>query len=135
MARNSSISKSGSEYEGSISTVIGSGAILDGTFEFTEAMRVDGIIKGEIKSKSTIVVGENGSIQGNIYAENIVIAGRIEGDIKVNGRLEISSTGEVKGDVTTRKLVIDEDAKFDGKCSTAFKEDKTVIMKAVAKEA
>ena len=77
---------------------------------------MDGTIKGEVKSKGTIIIGTSGKVIGNIATQEIVIAGRVEGDINALGKVEITSTGRIYGDIRTKSIIIDENAIFQGKC-------------------
>lgn len=100
-----------------IGTIIGPGVILDGNLKAPEAVRVDGTVNGNCDCKQNLVIGQEGRIEGNIKAQNVVISGKVTGDIHVGGKLELFSTGRVTGNITARSLVIDEDAYFDGRCT------------------
>lgn len=100
-----------------INTIIGEGTVIDGSCNFSEATRIDGVINGEVKSKNKLIIGESGKIVGNVYAEELILGGSIEGNILGGDRVEILGTGTLTGDMQTRKLIIDENARFDGKCS------------------
>lgn len=100
-----------------ISTLIGEGAVFNGDLIVQDTIRIDGTINGNCTCKGTMILGTEGSIVGNINAQNIFISGKVKGDIVSTGKLEILSTGRVAGDVSARRLVVDEDAYFDGRCT------------------
>lgn len=114
-----------------IGTIIGEQAEFEGILRFTEAARINGNIKGEIISKSNVIIGETGRINGNITAENLLVAGLVEGDIK-SEKIEITATGSVYGNIVTNKIVIDENAVFGGKCemNRTSKEEPEVLVEA-----
>lgn len=105
------------ETQARIGTVIGPGAVFDGNLKAPEAVRVDGVVNGNCDCAKNMVIGQEGRIEGNITAQNIVISGKVNGDITISSKLELYSTGRVTGNITARSLVIDEDAYFDGRCT------------------
>ncbi|HKM03027.1 MAG TPA: polymer-forming cytoskeletal protein [Lachnospiraceae bacterium] len=100
-----------------INSIIGLDTLFEGNITTKEITRVDGIIKGNVTSEGTLIVGPKGKVEGNINATNVIIGGIIEGDLKATGKVEITSTGSIKGDITTKSLIIDENAVFQGTCS------------------
>lgn len=105
------------ETQAKIGTIIGPGAVFDGNLTAPETIRVDGMINGNCVCDKNLILGQDGQIEGNITAQNVVISGKVNGDIVVRGKLELFSTGRVSGNITARSLVIDEDAYFDGRCN------------------
>lgn len=90
---------------------------LDGTIKFSGTLRVDGRIKGTIKSESTLIVGENGQIDGEINAHYVSVSGKVTGTIKAKERLELFSKAKVFADIFTPCLKIEEGAVFQGNCN------------------
>ena len=105
------------ETQTKIGTIIGPGAVFDGNLTAPETIRGDGMINGNCVCDKNLILGQDGQIEGNITAQNVVISGKVNGDIVVRGKLELFSTGRVSGNITARSLVIDEDAYFDGRCN------------------
>lgn len=87
-------------------SLIGIHSRFKGEIESKWALRVDGIIEGNI-AVDWIVIGEKAQINGNINARGVVVCGRVEGNIK--------DKGQVLGEVYTPKLSISEGAIFDGR--------------------
>ena len=77
-------------------------------------IRVDGIIKGTLKVKGKLVLGEKGRIEGEIKCESAEIEGTITGNISVSGLLSLKSTSKIVGDVTTQKLSMETGAEHNG---------------------
>lgn len=100
-----------------INSIIGLDTLFEGNLTTKDTTRVDGTIKGNVKSEGTLIVGPKGTVEGNITATNIIVGGIIEGDLIASGKVEITSTGSIKGDITTKSLIIDENAVFQGTCS------------------
>jgi cytoskeletal protein CcmA (bactofilin family) len=101
-----------------INTIIGDKSKIIGTLTASEPTRVDGVLEGKILSESTVIIGEHGSITGDIEGHDILIAGIVNGNIHASERIRITSTGRVFGDIFTKTLVIDEGASFKGNCRT-----------------
>ena len=76
---------------------------------------IDGRISGNISSKDSVVIGKNGSIEGNIEANKVVINGKIVGNIDANN-IEILAGAEFKGDMEVFELSCEASAKFMGHC-------------------
>jgi len=102
---------------GELNSIIGRGAVLEGKLEVQSSIRVDGRVKGSVKSSDTIVVGKDGVVEGDLTAKNVVVGGKVNGKIEATGRVVLESTSTFTGDLKTGKLVIDEGAVFDGQCS------------------
>lgn len=77
-------------------------------------IRVDGNIKGTLKVKGKLVLGEKGTIEGEIHCESAEIEGVITGNIAVTGLLSLKSTSKIVGDVTTQKLSMETGAVHNG---------------------
>ncbi len=87
-------------------------------------LRIDGEVVGNISSPSKIVIGENGSVQGNIICTDADIEGVVTGTIKVDNLLSLKSTSKISGEITTGKLFIEEGAMFDGNCTMGSRSPK-----------
>jgi len=87
---------------------------FQGKFTFSGIVRLNGVVRGEIFSDDTLIIGETAKVYGNIYVNNVVVAGKVSGDISAKQRLEIKSSAYVKGDVHASRLVIEEGARLLG---------------------
>jgi len=65
-----------------------------------------------------LFIGENGAVQGEVAAGNMILAGRVEGRVKVEGKIEIRSTAYIQGDLICQRIAIAEDAHLDGEVHT-----------------
>ncbi|MBW1436193.1 polymer-forming cytoskeletal protein, partial [Campylobacter jejuni] len=87
-------------------TVISSGARIEGKFYFASMLHVDGELSGIIHSESIVVIGKNGNLKGELQADKIVVNGCFEGQLEANS-LEILAGGVVNGDISTQKISIE----------------------------
>jgi cytoskeletal protein CcmA (bactofilin family) len=92
------------------------GTMIKGDITTDGDFRIDGVLVGSIQCKGKIVIGQTGSIDGNIVCQNADISGKVKAQIQVEQLLILKSTAELTGDVTTDKLSIEPGAKFSGSC-------------------
>ncbi|MBT8377684.1 MAG: polymer-forming cytoskeletal protein [Ignavibacteria bacterium] len=95
-------------------TIIGRGVKIDGKLNCDGNIRVEGEIKGDILSKSSVIIGEKGNVNGQINADIITIGGKVSGTVKANKKILLDTTGNLEGDIFTKILVVEEGAKFEG---------------------
>jgi cytoskeletal protein CcmA (bactofilin family) len=107
---------SDSKAMGEVETVVGQNAVLKGTYNSKNSLRVDGEIIGNVSSEDGVVVGRSGTIRGNIMAKSVVVGGRVKGNITAYQKLELQSTAQLEGDITTPALATEEGALFEGTC-------------------
>lgn len=100
-----------------VNTVIGAGTEFIGDLKTKDTTRIDGIIRGNIQSDGTVIIGMGGQVEGNINAVEVSIAGMIKGDMTAQNRIEILSSAHIEGNITTKSLCIDEHAVFQGVCN------------------
>ena len=106
----------GNEAGGSIN-LIGAGTVIEGEIKSMGDIRIDGTIIGSITSKSKVVVGATGQVQGDIHCQNADISGSVQGRTFVSEMLFLKSTAKLNGDISTGKLVVEVGASFTGNCN------------------
>lgn len=97
--------------------IIGAGTVIEGEVKSNGDIRVDGVIKGSVTSKSKVVVGSTGSIEGDVTCQNADISGSIIGKTTISEMLFLKSNARINGDIQTGKLVVEVGASFTGNCS------------------
>jgi len=102
---------------GDLNTLIGKGSVLEGKITVSSNARVDGKIKGDIKTSDSLVIGKQGEIEGEIIAKNLVVGGKVTGKIIAQGKVVLESNAIFKGEMKAARLVIDDGAEFDGQCT------------------
>lgn len=95
-------------------TIISSGVIIDGKLSSNGNVRVDGVVKGDVKADGNVTVGENGEINGEITAEVVTVGGKVTGTVIGKEKIMLEAKANLKGDIITKILVVDAGAKFDG---------------------
>lgn len=89
---------------------------ITGDVNCTGDLRLDGVIKGNIKISGRLVMGHDAKIEGNVECENAEISGTIIGNIHVKDTLSLKKHCIIEGDIYTQKLIMESDALFNGQC-------------------
>ena len=93
------------------------GTTIKGEISSQGDFRIDGQLVGSIKCQGKIVVGQTGSIEGEIECQNADISGILKARMKVDELLTLKSTSKLHGDVITNKISIEPGAVFSGTCN------------------
>lgn len=93
-----------------------SGTIIKGEITASGDFRIDGTLIGAINCKGKIVVGQTGTIEGEIQCQNADVSGSINAQVLVEQLLSLKTTASLTGDVVTNKISIEPGAKFTGSC-------------------
>ena len=97
--------------------MIGAGTIINGDINSKSDIRIDGILKGSIKTNGKVVLGKEGVVEGDVVCKNADISGLLKAKITVSQLLSLKSTAKLNGDITTNQLSIEPGAAFTGSCS------------------
>ena len=99
-----------------ISTLISEGCVLDGNLKALAYVRVEGEINGDVTIDEGLILGEKGSIAGNITTREMIVYGTVLGNINTQS-LEVRSTGRITGDIKTEVLQVEPGGSHNGKLS------------------
>ena len=104
--------------------LIGQGTEITGDIVCNGDLRIDGNLTGNITSKGKVVIGETGTIKGEIICKNSDISGIIEGKVSVMELLSLKATSRINGDIATSKLAIEPGSRFTGYCNMSSESEK-----------
>ncbi len=116
-----------------LKTIIGKGTHIDGKMSIQSSGRVDGIIAGELVATETIVIGEDGNVQGDVVSNTVIIDGKVEGNVYASERIVLESKSVVKGDLISPSVIISEGSFFNGSCK--MMKSKAIIVDVKTKRA
>ncbi len=105
------------ENNNSVVNIIGQGTSILGDINSNGDIRIDGTLKGSIKTEGKVVLGKEGVIEGDVVCQNADISGTIKAKITVSNLLSLKETAKLNGDIVTNKLSIEPGAEFTGSCS------------------
>ena len=97
-----------------ISTIIGEGYTFTGEVQGSSVIRIEGKIIGNVHVDGGVVLGEKGTIEGDIVTKSAIIYGTVNGNIKTT-QLEVKKSGYVNGDITTDTIEIELGAQYNGR--------------------
>ncbi len=118
-----------------ILSLLAEGVEISGEISFAHGLRVDGTIKGKIRSDATLLIGPKGKVEGEAHIRRVSITGEFRGTIHASDRVEIHREGKVYGDLFTPCLIIESGALFEGKCNmseaAAAQADDAPVLRAI----
>jgi cytoskeletal protein CcmA (bactofilin family) len=100
-----------------IHALLGRGTEFEGKLTFKGRVRIDGHFKGDIKSDGLLIVGDEGSIEGDVEVATLIVrGGRLNGTVRATELVELHSPGKVEGRLEAPHIFIDRGVTFDGTC-------------------
>jgi cytoskeletal protein CcmA (bactofilin family) len=101
-----------------IRSLIAQGSEIKGHVRFTDGLRIDGIVHGDIRcnedTPSLLVISETAHVIGEIHADHVIANGHIEGPVYANELLELQPKAKLQGDVHYRALEMHPGATIAG---------------------
>ena len=88
--------------------------VVQGSIEAAIPGRIDGTVKGDVRTEGMLIIGSGASVRGNVYATDLVSYGKIYGDIYISNKAVINNVAYVKGDVNAVVLEVKEGAVIEG---------------------
>lgn len=122
-----------------IDTLIGVESRIEGDVHFTGGLRVDGCVRGNVTESvtpSTLVLSENGRIEGAITVSRVVINGTVVGPVHAAQFVELQPKSKVTGDVHYKSLEMHTGSVVEGKLVFLgeLEEAKPVVELAAARQ-
>lgn len=97
-----------------IKAFLGPGSQFEGKLLFDEIVRIDGVFRGEIMSKDTLIIGQTADIQAEVTVGNLIMSGCFKGNIKATGKVELRAPAKLEGSVETPLLIVEEGVILNG---------------------
>ena len=95
---------------------ISAGTIITGDIEAKGGFRIEGTLKGTLKTSGKVVISKGGFIQGNLDCQNADFEGKFSGKLIVQETLTLRSSAVIEGEVIAGKLAIEPGAAFNASC-------------------
>ncbi len=117
--------------DSSARNIIGHGTTIKGDLESNGDFRIDGCLVGSITSNGKIVIGETGTVEGQVTCKQADISGKIDAKLDVAELTVLKSSAQFKGELITAKIAIEVGAQFSGTCQmkNAVKDNKATTDK------
>jgi cytoskeletal protein CcmA (bactofilin family) len=101
-----------------IKSLIAEGSQIDGNFKFSDGLRIDGAVIGNIFGNpdlaSILVISETATVTGEIHADHIIINGTVTGPVHARLMLELQPKARIQGDVRYTALEMHQGALITG---------------------
>jgi cytoskeletal protein CcmA (bactofilin family) len=119
-----------------IRSLIADGNHIEGSIQFTDGLRVDGSIVGDVRSSeeknSILVISETASVTGEVHADHVIVNGRVKGPVYARRMLELQPKARIEGDVYYTALEMHQGAIIAGllRPTPAMMEEKPTLKLA-----
>lgn len=119
-----------------IRSLIADGNRIEGHVHFTDGLRVDGAVVGDVRSSedknSILVISETASITGEVHADHIIVNGTVKGPVYARRMLELQPKARIEGDVYYTSLEMHQGAIIAGllRPTPSMMEDKPTLKLA-----
>ncbi len=101
-----------------IKSLIAQGSRIEGSLKFSEGLRIDGEVVGDMRADpeqpSLLVISEQAVVQGEIHADHVIVNGTVRGPIHARELLELQPKARIEGDVSYRSLEMHQGAVISG---------------------
>ncbi|MBI5379119.1 MAG: polymer-forming cytoskeletal protein [Nitrospirae bacterium] len=98
---------------------IGNNTICSGELTFQGTFRIDGRLEGKVRSQGTLIVGEEGIVQGEVQIGTLILNGKIFGNVTATTRAALLGQAVLQGDLSTPQVLMEEGIQFNGRCQMA----------------
>jgi cytoskeletal protein CcmA (bactofilin family) len=118
-----------------IRSLIGEGTVIRGELRFTDGLRIDGEVIGDViadgDQHSILVISEKARVNGKVKADHVIISGEVVGPIHSDSLLELQPKARVVGSVRYEALEMHPGALISGELSPlAVSEDRPALKLA-----
>lgn len=101
-----------------IRSLIAPGSHIQGNMTFTDGLRVDGSVVGNLRAnddkRSILVISETAQVTGEIHADHVIINGHVVGPVHASELLELQPKARIEGDVYYKALEMHQGATIAG---------------------
>jgi cytoskeletal protein CcmA (bactofilin family) len=102
-----------------IDSLIGASTVVQGDIHFSGGLRIDGLVRGNVRSNNdgpaTLVISQHAAIEGEVRVSHVVVDGTVTGPIFASEYLELLPNAKVIGDLNYKTLEMQVGASVDGR--------------------
>lgn len=95
--------------------VLGKTLLFKGELTAEEDVILQGRVEGSIRHARNLIIGNEGSVLGDIHAAHLTVEGLVEGDLHCSEAVVVRSTAQVRGNIFAPRVGIMEGAMFNGR--------------------
>lgn len=101
-----------------IRTLVGEGTVVTGEVRFSDGIRIDGEVRGDVIATggdhNLVVISEKARVHGKVRAGHVIINGEVNGPVHSDELLELQPSARINGDVRYEKLEMHQGATISG---------------------
>ena len=120
-----------------IRSLIGEGTVMQGELRFSDGLRIDGEVHGDViavgDGPSILVISDKARIVGKVKAGHVIINGTVTGPVQSDELLELQPKAKVTGNIRYESLEMHPGASVDGELRPLKADDRPGLKLAVAK--
>jgi len=121
-----------------IRSLIGEGTVVQGPIRFTEGLRIDGEVQGDViaaaEGQAMLVVSDKAKVTGMVKAAHVIINGQVVGPVEASAMLELQPLARVTGQVRYELLEMHPGALIDGELRPLKNAEKPALKLAASNE-
>jgi len=103
-----------------ITALLGRGTRFEGKLFFQGRVRIDGELRGEIRSDDVLVIGEGAEVEADIEVATVIVkGGKVRGNIRARTAIELHVPAHIVGNIHSPSLVIEKGVTVEGTCTMA----------------
>ena len=102
-----------------IKSLIAEGSRIEGNVQFTDGLRIDGEVVGDVRTQpgapGMLVISASAKVEGAVHADHVIVNGQINGPVHAATMLELQPKARIAGDVYYKTLEMHQGATICGK--------------------
>jgi len=122
-----------------IKSLIAESSQIQGHYNFSEGLRIDGIVIGNVNGDpqlpTILVISETATVTGEIQADHIIINGTVNGPVHARLLLELQPKAKIHGDVSYTALEMHQGAIIAGQLRPLLEGEEKPTLKLAANNA
>lgn len=119
-----------------IRSLVGEGTVIHGELRFSEGLRIDGEVHGDVVAvggeRSLLVVSEKARVLGKVKAGHVIINGSVAGPVEADELLELQPKARIEGDVRYAAIEMHQGAVIDGEVRALRSSEERPALKLAA---
>jgi cytoskeletal protein CcmA (bactofilin family) len=119
-----------------IKSLIADGSEIVGNISFTDGLRIDGIVNGNVLAKDTassmLVISETAQVTGEVVADHIIVNGSVKGPVHARLMLELQPKARIEGDIQYAALEMHQGALITGQLRPILASEEKPTLKLAA---
>lgn len=121
-----------------IRSLIGEGTCVRGPVAFTEGLRIDGEVQGDVMgapgAATLLVISEKAKVTGKVKAGHVIINGQVVGPVESDSLLEVQPSARIRGDVRYELLEMNPGGVIEGELRPIKSAERPALKLAASNE-